>query len=130
MAAPVDDVAQLRSESGQIGNLALDFGQMSARDEIDRAAIASPLVGETEQRPDLFDAEAQIARAPHETQPVQMLRPITAVVAGRASRRGYEADALVVANRLDFDPCRLGERADREHLLLHRLDPVVATGSI
>ncbi len=89
MAAPVDDVAQLRSESGQIGNLALDVRQMSARDEIDRMAIASPLVGETEQRPDLFDAKAQIARAPHETQPVQMLRPIAAVVAGRASRRGY-----------------------------------------
>lgn len=61
---------------------------MLARDRIHDCTVAITLVGEVEQRPDLLDGEAQVARAPDEAEAGDMRAVVGPVIAGRSRGSG------------------------------------------
>lgn len=129
--AAVDPVAQRALHGAKVADLALHLRQMLARDRIDVSAVALALVGKVEQRPDLVECEAQVARAPDEAQAAEMVRRVAPVIAAGARRGGQEPDPLVVADRLHLGVGRPRELSDREPLFIrHGLDPVATTGSM
>lgn len=64
------------------------------------------------QGADLFDREAEIARAADERQPREMIAPIAAVVALRPRWRWQQSGLFVVADSFDFGGGRLRQFAD------------------
>jgi len=66
--ALTDDVAQFLGEPGQVGELALDLGEMRAGDGVDLGAGSVSVIGKGKELPDLIDREAQIPPTPDEAQ--------------------------------------------------------------
>ena len=75
MAALPDQVSKLASQCREIGDLALDFREMLAGDDVDRGAILLSVVGKAEQSAHLLEREAEVARPPDEAQAAQMRGP-------------------------------------------------------
>src|SRR3546814_10823167 len=74
--------------------------KMCGGDLVDGRAVARQVVGKRQQLPDLTDRKTQIAGAPNEGEPRQIVPAIGAVIASRAPRRRQQADLLVIAGRL------------------------------
>ena len=74
---------------------------MRGRDAVGLAAIARGIVRQVEQRADLLDREAQLARMAHEAQPRAVRLAIAAVIGRGARGRGQQADALIIADGFD-----------------------------
>src|SRR3954454_21452148 len=128
--APADQLGQLAAQRVQVGDLALDLGQVLPGDGVHRLARAVAIIGEVEQLTYLLQREPEVARPPDEAQPVQVRRAVGAIVARGAAWSGQEPGPLVVADRLDLGFGRPGEVADPKGSVRHGLDPVAATGSI
>lgn len=99
----------------QVGDLALDLGQVRARQFVDCGAGLVATIRQVQQIAHLFDGEAQVAGAADEGQAVQFRLAIGAVVALGASGRGQQADPLVLADRLDLGVGPPPKFADAQH---------------
>src|SRR3546814_3509170 len=96
---------------------------MRLGDAVDIGTVATPIVGQSEQRPHLIERETQIARAPDERQPPQFGTAIIAVISGRAPRLRQQADPFVIADGFDLGVGRLAEIADRQRSDEHTSEP-------
>jgi hypothetical protein len=70
------------------GNLLFDFGQVLGTDPVDLGTGLFLLRGQAQQIPHLIEREPQIPAPANEAQPVQVIHPVGAIVAGSARRRG------------------------------------------
>lgn len=68
MPALPDEAAQLVAKGGQVGDLALDLGQVPTRDPVHLLAWPVALVGQPQQLAHGIQREAEIARAADEAQ--------------------------------------------------------------
>jgi len=59
-----------------------------------------------------------------------VLVAIGPVITGRARWSGEKTNPFIISNSLDLSPRPLREVTNREPMLWHGIDPVVATGSI
>jgi hypothetical protein len=75
MLTPPVDAAQLVRQSGQVGNLLLNFGEVFGADPVDLVAGLVLLRGQAQQIPHLIEREPQIPAPADEAQPVQVIRP-------------------------------------------------------
>ncbi len=80
MTAGSDDPIKLPTKRGQIGNLAVDFGKVDARNPINRIAGLGLVVRQREQLADRFERKTEIAGATDERQARKMIIPIGAVI--------------------------------------------------
>lgn len=125
-----DRVGQLAPQRVQVGDLAIDLGQMLARDRVHRDAAPVALACDAEQRTHLLQREAEVAYAANEAKPHDVVLAIGSVVALRACRRRNQPRAFVVADRFDLDAGKRRQTADGERLGGNMLDPVAARGCI
>jgi hypothetical protein len=75
---------------------------------------ASTIGHQPEHSADFLEREAELAAAADEHQPRQVLTAIEAMPASAARRSGQDADALIVADRLDVDAGPHRQRADSQ----------------
>lgn len=101
-------VRQLGSDVGDFG-----FGLLPRL----RAARS---VLQLEEIGDLIEAEAQALGAPDETQPGQVLFPVASDAPTQAIRLEHQAPALIEADGLDIDICRVGQAANGQALIWNR----------
>src|SRR3546814_3226240 len=94
---------------------------MRLGDAVDIGTVATPIVGQSEQRPHLNERETQIARAPDERQPPQFGTAIIAVISGRAPRLRQQADPFVIADGFALGVGRLAVRSEEPTSELHSL---------
>src|SRR5919106_1538219 len=85
----------------EVGDLAPDVAEVLERHLPDLAAGPVAAIDEPEEATDLAEREAELARAPDEGQPPQVLLSVVAVAARRAWRRRQKPLLLVEAHRLD-----------------------------
>src|SRR5690606_4182959 len=67
------------------------------------------LIDETQERADLVEAEAQLARPQDEAKPPLMIGVVATIAGGRARRRGQQPDLLVIAHSFEIAACSPGE---------------------
>src|SRR6516162_2990210 len=103
-------------QPSQIGNFAADFAHMITRQLFDLPAGIGAAVEQAEQLADLLDRKAEIAAAPDKVEAPHETFSIEAVPARAAGRRRQQADALVVADRLDIAAGAGGEPPARQRL--------------
>jgi hypothetical protein len=103
----------------EIGDLALNLGQVLARDCVNSSARSSPLVGQTQQFAHLLDGKSKIARPPNKTQSSKVFGTVNAVVPARPPRGRQEVDTLVVADCFNFGVGLPGKSTDRERCFRH-----------
>ncbi len=89
-------------EAPEILDLATDFLDMSQADVSDFRAGVVPAIDELEQHPDFLERESELAGSADEAKPPHVLLRVEAMAAFAADRIGHQADALVVADRLDI----------------------------
>src|SRR5690606_1114937 len=94
-----DEAAEGGTQALQLGDLAVDPGQMLTGQRLDVGAGAVTVGVEGEERTAVLDREAQRAGAGEEGEFVRVLRVEAAVAVG-AALRADKADVLVVADRL------------------------------
>jgi len=116
-----DHAIELLAKSLQIHDLAVDGLQMFLGDSIDRLAGLFLVVGETEQGADLLNGKSKIARPPDETQSVEVLDPVSAIVAARPCRRRQQPRLLVKADGFDLRRCLARQMADGQSIGTHNL---------
>lgn len=116
VAARADHPVQLRAQRREIGDLAVDLGQVRPRNAVDRFTRTALVVGQREQFAHRLEAESEVARPADERQPREMIAAIAAIVSGGSCRRWQQSDLLVITDRFDLGPCCRRKLAD-----LHRL---------
>src|SRR5690606_20702672 len=100
-----DDVPQHSLHALQVGALRTHLGEMS-RSQIPRLGTGLvTLIGETQERADLVEAEAQFARPQDEAKPPLMMGVVATIAGGRARRRGQQTDLLVIAHGFEIAAC-------------------------
>ena len=98
----IDDTAELAAQCLQIGDLAVHFRQMLARDRVHRLARSVALIGKAEKVPHMLDRETKVSRPADETETREVCCRIAAIVPGGALRRRHKTDPFVVADRHHF----------------------------
>src|SRR5690349_4785767 len=98
----------------RLDDLELLFGSCS-----DGAARGARTCPKRQQLFRLVQREAELSRMPHEPKASHGLVAAATVAATRPARLRENADALIVADGLDVDPCALRQRANREGLVAH-----------
>lgn len=117
-ATAADDARKFVAQQAELDDLLLDLRQMGGRDAVSLAAVAVGMVGEVEQRTDLFDRKAEVARMADEAQPRTVLGAIAAIVGIGPCRSGEEADPLVIADGFDVGAGGTRQLADFHRLTL------------
>jgi hypothetical protein len=103
----------------QVGNLSPHLGEVGCRKVAHVGASGSAVnLGQLEQGPHFIEREAQFARATDENEPPHIGIAIAAITSG-AIRHGQQANALVVADRLDVPAGSTGEFANSHTGLRH-----------
>lgn len=122
-----DHPIELAAQRTKIGNLPINLMPMRACDRIDRIARPASIVRKIQQRADLIERKAEVARAADEAQPVEMLLAIGSVVPCSAAWFRDDADLFIEPDRLDLSTRIARQIADCEWPI-HGLDPVVTIG--
>lgn len=104
---------QLRTQTVEHRDPAIDRLEMTARDAIGLRAIGLTLIGERQQLANGGQRKAQLARMPDERQLLPMRLSVAALRPRGPSRRRQQADAFVIADRLDFAAGAAREHTDR-----------------
>ena len=97
--AVVDEMLQRLAQAHQLGDLAVDLGELGLGDRLHVGALARLVAVERQQLAAFLDGEAEAARALQEAQPVNVLVRIVAIAVA-AARRLQQSDVLVVADGL------------------------------
>lgn len=114
MSAGPDHLLEIRFQRPQAGEAAIDFRELPARDGIGLLAGLIWPVGQLLKRPQIIQAEAQLAAMADEAQTVEMMAVIAPLPARRARRFGHQPDAFVVADGGDFYPASGRQGPDGE----------------
>lgn len=114
---------QLTAQRLQVGEFAVDLGNMRNGDGVDFGTRRIAVVGQAQQRANLVKREAQVARAADEGKPIEMPLFVDAVVGTGARRRGNQTLGFIEADRLHLGAGGTGEIAESSWL-----DPIVASG--
>ena len=91
---------------------------MAARDRIDGAAGLVAVIGESEKLANLVQGKAEIARAPDEGQPQQLVGPIGAILATRPRGRRQQTRGFILADGFDLGVGRARQLSDFHRLTL------------
>ena len=86
----------------EVADLRADDVEVVASNPFDLGASMATAIDERQQAADLFHGETKIPGAHHEVQPFHMRCSVTAMARRGARWIGHQADALVVADRLEI----------------------------
>ena len=114
MPALFDQLPQLSAEGGEVGDFALDLRQVQLRDPIHFGAGLAAVIGQAQQRANLVEGKAQVARPPYEAQSLEMGPGIGAIISAGSRRLGQQADPLIVADSFRLRAGSLGKVPDAE----------------
>ena len=89
-------------EPAQVRDLVVDDLDMRDGDVADLGAGVIMAIDETGQLPDLHDGKPELAASADEAKPPNVLLRVETMAALAADRVGHQADALVIAHRLDI----------------------------
>lgn len=96
-----DGSFKFTGDAPQFAHALLDVGKVMPGELVDVAARQRRIVCQCEQTTNLLQAEPECATARDEPQPVDLLRPVSAISARGSRRAGQQSNAFVIANRLD-----------------------------
>ena len=105
-----DGPRQFTGHALQVREPSLDIAQVLARQLINLAARQVGILRQAQQAADFFQAEAKVAAAGDEAQPLDIGVLVRAISTADALRAGHQPDPLVIADRFQMAAaggCRL-----------------------
>ena len=86
-AALIDHAVEFATQGTQVGDFSINLGPVFHGNGIDGFAGPIALIRQVKQRANLVEREPEVARAPDEAQPIEVLGSVGAVIAGCPGRR-------------------------------------------
>jgi hypothetical protein len=114
MSTLVYELSQLPAQGDKVRDFPLDLGQVQLRDPIHFGTRLAAVIRQPQQRANLIEGKAQIARTPDKAQPLEMRPGIGAIISAGSCRLGQQADPLIVTDRFRLRTGRLGKVPDAE----------------
>ncbi|MNE79108.1 hypothetical protein D3C80_1755680 [compost metagenome] len=108
----LDQFAQGVAQADQLGDLALERGDMFQRQRLHIGTGALAILPQLQQPADFLQGETQVAGALDEGQAMQILLGVAAIAVVAAPGRLQQADAFVVADHLGAEAGLAGGLAD------------------